>query len=235
MCNKNLLISDEENEILYKYTICYFKQLIFPSNYIHKALAAHGETSVEFVLTKDDLASVIDKMELEPVDKSTSFFNEKICTHNAFENVQTKGLLNKIISLLQKFHPNSTYHFWLSSCVESFLRGFDCSHQIFVAHSGLLFTLLNQILTNQITKSNNIQISYDLIGEIIKFNKYNIIFLENLCQKFGWSQLLANQVSHNVIDSNVFLRSMLLSSEKISMSQTKEVSTYDFTLILICI
>jgi len=209
MSNKNLLISDEENAILY-------------SQYIQKALTNHGSTFTDVINRKEDLASIIEGMRLKPNDQTDSFFNEKICTQNAFEGVQTKGLLNKIISLLQKFHPNSTYHFWLSSCVESFLRGFDCSHQIFVAHSGLLFTLLNQILTNQITKSNNVQISYDLIGEIIKFNKYNIIFLENLCQKFNWTQLLPTQVSHNVIDSNVFLRSMLLSSEKIKMLEVKE-------------
>jgi len=116
--------------------------------------------------------------------------------------------------LLRKFHGNSNYHFWLASCVESFLRGFNYTHQIFVAHSGLLYSLLNQILSGQIAKSNNVQISYDLIGEIVKFNRYNIIFLEQLCQQFEWTKLLPKKLAENVVDSNVFVRSMLLSYER---------------------
>jgi len=158
-------------------------------------------------------------MEINPVDeKENLFFTKSVLKENAFEDVKNKGLLNKIISLFNKFHPNSNYRFWFASCVESFLRGFSEAHQIFVAHTGLLHTLLNQIITKQVNKSSNVQISYDLIGEIVKFNKYNMIFLEHLCEKFSWTNTLANHASMNIVDSNVFLRSLLLSAERFNFN-----------------
>jgi len=161
-------------------------------------------------------------MSFEINEKHGQFFEGDILTQNAFEKVQKKGLLNKIITLLRKSHGNSNYHFWLASCVESFLRGFNYTHQIFVAHSGLLYSLVKQLLTDHITKSNNVQISYDLIGEIVKFNRYNIIFLETLCRKFDWLQLLPNKLVQNVVDSNVFVRSMLLSYERFNLMYENE-------------
>jgi len=145
--------------------------------------------------------------------KSRFFTREVIC-QNAFESVQNKGLINKIIGLFDKFHPDSNYRFWLASCVEAFLRGFNETHQIFIAHSGLLYSLLDQVLNQGTNKPSNIQISYDLIGEIVKFNKYNVVLFENICQEFSWSEKLSQHALTNVIDSNVFLRALLLSFEK---------------------
>jgi len=207
--NKDLLISSEEKQVLYN-------QIIKP------ALQCHTTNLGTLSTDPDHLLSALNQMEFHPIDNSKPFFNGEMLTKNAFENVQNKGLLNRIITLLRRVPGNSSYHFWLSSCVESLLRGFHCLHQIFVAHSGLLHNLLAQIVGNQIVKANNIQISYDLVGEIVKFNKHNIIFLESLCDRFAWSPILPQRVEHNIVDSNVFLRSILLSGERFTLLHEEE-------------
>jgi len=176
----------------------------------------------------EGLLSAFNKMSLLPLNKSKSFFTDEMLTEDIFKNVQKKGLLNKIISLLKKVHGNSSYHFWLSSCVESLLRGFHCLHQIFVSHTGLLYNLLDQIMKDEITKPNNIQISYDLVGEIVKFNKHNILFLENLCCRFKWTELLVVKLKNNLVDSNVALRSIFLSAEKFNVNFNEEVFFFTY-------
>jgi len=202
--NKDLLLSAEEKNILYKELI---------PNLLR---AHHPNFSVENFNSKDTkkISELISQINLKPNDSLEPFFNDEILEGNAFDKVEKKGLLNKIIILFNNFHPNSNYRFWLASCVEAFLRGFNECHQIFVAHSGLLFNLLKQILTKQITKSSNVQISYDLIGEIMKFNRHNISFIENICLKYDWMSQLADHALVNVVDSNVFLRALLLSFER---------------------
>lgn len=165
-------------------------------------------------------------MNLQVNDPENPFFTEEIMKTNVFENIEEKGLIHKIILLLNKVPANSSYYFWLASCIESFLRGFYVPHQIFVAHSGLLHKLVKQVVTNEITRSNNVQITYDLLGEIVKFNKHNIIFLENLCEKFEWTNLLANHALQNVVDSNVFFRSVWLSFEKFNFKHNNQQVQY---------
>jgi len=167
-----------------------------------------------------DFRSSIQKMSFS--HQHSNFFTEQTLTENAFKDIEKKGLLNKIIALLKQVHGNSTYHFWLCSCIKSVLRGFNSFHQIFVAHNGLLYHLFNQIIKNEITKSNHIQISYDLIAEIVQFNKYNVVFLEHLADAFDWSHLIYQKVKLNIIDSNVFLRSIILSHEQFSVHQKKQ-------------
>ncbi len=56
----------------------------------------------------------------------------------AVYNKHDKGILTKIIEALKKESADSVYRFWLSACVENFLRGCGSMGQVFVAESGLL-------------------------------------------------------------------------------------------------
>jgi len=188
---------------------------------ISNALKAHHVNYQES--NCGDINVYIDQMTSEPNNSNNVFFTDEAMTTNAFENIENKGLLHKIIILIGKSHPNSNYRFWLASCVEAFLRGSNTIYQIFVAHTGLMYDLVEKILEKKTTKANNIQISYDLVGEIIKFNKYNVIFLDKICERFGWLKLLPYNSSLNLIDSNVFLRALLLSYEKFDVNFEKEV------------
>lgn len=72
-------------------------------------------------------------------------------------------------------------------------------------------------------KTNNIQITFDLLGEIVKFNKMNFIILDKICSKFDYHQKLVVLMKENIIDSNVFLRSLLMGFEKFNIIQRNEV------------
>ena len=72
-------------------------------------------------------------------------------------------------------------------------------------------------------KTNNIQITFDLLGEIVKFNKVNFIILDKICQKFDYHHNLLTLMKENIVDSNVFLRSLLMGFEKLSLIQKNEL------------
>ena len=137
--------------------------------------------------------------------------------------VNNKGIMSKVISLFSRFHPNSKYRFWLASCIESFLRGSNEANQFFVAHTGLLYSLVSHITTQSPEKLNSVQISYDLIGEIVKLNKYNIIFLGKICEQFDWTKTIIEHAKLNIVDSNVFIRALVLSFEKFDFADRRRV------------
>jgi len=210
--NKDALLSAEEKSILY-------------SQLIPGAMKVHNENYVQPETVTRDIKTIskqISGMSVKGHDSNQQFFTSEILQNDAFANVEKKGLLHKIINLFNYFHPNSNYRFWLASCVEAFLRGFHEAHQVFVAHTGILYHLLDQIINKKISRASNLQISYDLIGEIVKFNKYNIIFLENMSETLGWTQNLVEKALVNVVDSNVFLRAMFLSFERFGHSQANK-------------
>jgi hypothetical protein len=130
------------------------------------------------------------------------------------EPVGGEGLLAKLLRVLLVEPPNSKYRFWLSSCIETFLRGAHPGHQSFVAQSGswhkgslanlsspellhcckhlyyavflcagLLEMLIKEISSGEMrsTSTNNtsadatgstktLQTSFDLLGDMLKFN-----------------------------------------------------------------
>ena len=219
------------------YYMSNFYSLSFPNplhrNIIQSTLKAHHPTiqSLDNSCTIKQLGAAIEGLNLKTDGSQSAFFTPEMMTKNAFENVKEKGLLHKIVLLLNRVHPNSSFSFWLASCIESFLRGFHVPHQIFVAHTGMLHKLVKQIVSNEITRFNNIQISYDLLGEIVKFNKHNIIFLENLCVNYGWVNQLPQHALCNVVDSNVFFRSLWLSFERFDYNFVLQVKKYFWTRV----
>ncbi len=150
----------------------YFKREV-----ISKALQAHNLNYHED--NNGNILLFLDQMNLEPNNKEKIFFSEDILTKNLFEGVQTKGLLHKMILLIFQTHPNSTYRFWLASAVETFLRGSMNIYQIFVSHLGLMYELLEKIMEKKSTITETVQISFVLLAEMVKFNKYSIL-RENL-------------------------------------------------------
>ena len=72
-------------------------------------------------------------------------------------------------------------------------------------------------------KTNNVQITFDLLGEIIKFNKVNIIVLNKICKENNYQKKLLALMEENIIDSNVFLRSLIMGFEKFRLFCRNEV------------
>lgn len=154
-----------------------------------------------------------------------------------------KGLLCKIIHTLIHQPADSIYRFWLASCVEAFLRRAAPNEQLFVARTPLLQSLVNEILSGGGYRSpGTFQSAFDLLGEMTKgnwqtlqlfhhmlsndqFGSFMGTFCCELCHGIESGLTLLCFCDHdtevvimNLVDSNVFIRSMLLSSEKFAKS-----------------
>lgn len=80
-------------------------------------------------------------------------------------------------------------------------------------------------------KTNNVQITFDLLGEIVKFNKINIVILNRICEKEDYQPRLLQIMEENIIDSNVFLRSLVIGFEKFQILRKNQVfNNFKFNL-----
>ncbi|KAE8992129.1 hypothetical protein PF005_g20032 [Phytophthora fragariae] len=125
-----------------------------------------------------------------------------------------KGLLSKIVHALIEQPVDSIYRFWLASCVEAFLRRAAPSEQLFVARTPLLQALITEILSGGAYRSQgSFQSAFDLLGEMTKGNWETLQLFHGLLSNTQFAAFM-EVVILNLVDSNVFIRSMLLSSEK---------------------
>ena len=127
------------------------------------------------------------------------------------------GLLCKIIAAFIGESDESPYRFWLASCVESYLRGSSPAEQVFVARSGLLQHLIDDITSERLHCAGSLQTSFDLLGELCKGNSEVLRLLVHDLDEESFRKLMSVAAA-NLVDSNVFIRSLLLSLERISSS-----------------
>jgi hypothetical protein len=81
------------------------------------------------------------------------------------------GTLSKIIFTLMKESADSVYRFWLSACIENFLRGCGQIGQLFVSNTGLLVHVTKHILSFKPSVNNALQTSFDLM---VRYTHVNI-------------------------------------------------------------
>lgn len=127
---------------------------------------------------------------------------------------EKSGLMVKIIEVLMKEPADSVYRFWLASCVEAFLRGSDPIDQEYVAVTGLMEHLVAEVLdgSSGFKCAASLQIDFDLLGELIKFNPRMFAHLNKILHGSKLTRFIEVLVS-NLVDSNVFIRSIVLSLE----------------------
>ncbi|CAK9257708.1 unnamed protein product [Sphagnum jensenii] len=131
------------------------------------------------------------------------------------------GLMLKILKVLIKEPADSLYRFWLASCVEAFLGGADSKNQEFVASTGLMEHLLAEILKGGFQCATSLQINFDLLGELIKFNQTLFQQLNRLLVGDKFDRFVEVLVT-NLVDSNVFVRSVVLSLDYFRRHQWAE-------------
>jgi hypothetical protein len=127
------------------------------------------------------------------------------------------GLMGKLLSRLVAEPPGSPHRFWLASCAEAFLRGSRAAEQRFAAAGGLLPHLLEDILADGPKPQGALQISCDLLGELLKYNRGLFAELDTaLAAAPGRLQRLTGVLMAQLVDSNVLLRAVALSVEAFS-------------------
>ncbi|OWF45106.1 short transient receptor potential channel 4-associated protein-like [Mizuhopecten yessoensis] len=135
----------------------------------------------------------------------------------------SKGLLTKIVEVMKKEPTTSTFRFWLARAVESYLRG-NTSYcdQVFLMRRGLLQHVASNIVEHEIRHKEILQSSFDLLGELIKFNIEAFKTFEEILTTQAKFEKFINTVNRNLVDSNMFIRSLVLSLEHL----TEEDTTY---------
>ena len=94
------------------------------------------------------------------------------------------------------------------------MRGVNPYLQLFFASHGLIRYLTNSLLSQrEETKRTTVQIHYDLLGETVKFNKATYAVMTKMLSETenGLAKIFGLMTS-NIIDSNVFIRSCVLTS-----------------------
>lgn len=125
------------------------------------------------------------------------------------------GLLSKVIGAFVKESDESPYRFWLASCIESYLRGSSPEEQMFVAQSGLMSHLIDDVSSDRLHCAGSLQTSFDLLGELGKGNADVVRLLVGGLDEDNFRKLMSVAAA-NLVDSNVFIRSLLLSLERLS-------------------
>lgn len=136
------------------------------------------------------------------------------------------GLLTKVITAFRKEPEDSDCRFWLATCSESWLRGSSPKEQTFCAKSGLLRFLVDYVLSNQLYCSGRLQTAFDLLGELCKGNTETLYALLDFLDEDRFERLMNVAVSH-LVDSNVFIRALLLSVERILASNEQVLECSD--------
>ncbi|XP_035633273.1 short transient receptor potential channel 4-associated protein-like [Oncorhynchus keta] len=125
-----------------------------------------------------------------------------------------KGLFTRLLTVMKKEPPDSSFRFWQARAVESFLRGATYADQMFLLKRGLLENMLFCIIYSGCKSKDVLQSYFDLLGELMKFNidafkRFNIyVSTDNKFQTF------MSQINSSLIDSNMLVRCIILSLDR---------------------
>ncbi|XP_033101532.1 short transient receptor potential channel 4-associated protein-like [Anneissia japonica] len=138
-----------------------------------------------------------------------------------------KGLLTKVIEAMKRASTESNFRFWLGRAVESFLRGkTSVVDQTFILRKKLLEHLVRHMIDNDIKSKEILQSSFDLLAELMKFNHKAFERFERCTSDDGLTRFMS-MVNNNLVDSNMFIRCLLLTLEKI---EREDVQYLEFAL-----
>ncbi|XP_018612049.1 short transient receptor potential channel 4-associated protein-like [Scleropages formosus] len=138
-----------------------------------------------------------------------------------------KGLLTRLLTVMKKEPPDSSFRFWQARAVESFLRGATSyADQVFLLKRGLLEHILFCIIDSGCKSRDVLQSYFDLLGELMKFNidafkRFNRYV--NTDEKF---QIFLNQINSSLVDSNMLVRCIVLSLDRFE-SQTEDIKVVE--------
>ena len=135
----------------------------------------YSDNSSKLLLLSPYEIELLNKPNLNPIDLTYS----------------DKGLLSKIICTLIQQPADSIYRFWLSSCVEAFLRRATPNEQLFVARTPLLKALVDEILNGGAYRAQgSFQSAFDLLGEMTKGNWQTLQLFHRLLDNSQFSSFM---------------------------------------------
>jgi hypothetical protein len=155
---------------------------------------------------------------LSAEEREYVFSERNVKDHPAFSPNIAPGLFTKVLRAFMRESDDSPYRFWLASCAESYLRGSSPQEQLFAARSGLLINLIDDIVSDKLHCAGSLQTSFDLLGELCKGNSEVLHLLVSTLDEEKFRKIMSAAAA-NLVDSNVFIRSLLLSVERIASAK----------------
>lgn len=126
-------------------------------------------------------------------------------------NLEKAGLLVKLLHKMFTAPKNSNYIFAICTFFETYLRGVNPFMQVFFTLGGLLDHLLQSQVKDREENSKMItQIYFDLLGEMVKYNLFTLSSMDSILKAKTITDQFEDLMNSNLIDSNVFVRSCLL-------------------------
>lgn len=142
----------------------------------------------------DEFLSPVERQQVKALGLGVSL-RERERGKGSYINHPFTGLLSRVTYVLVREPLDSIYRFWLSSCLEAFMRGSGPAERSFLAEQGvgwseedeetegerLLDHLVEHITASQsATCSGNVsvsslQTSFDLLGELVKYNPVSML------------------------------------------------------------
>lgn len=171
----------------------------------------------------DELQELYVQNDLE-LPESLTNTNRKLCCTGE------KGLLSKILETLIRCPPTAPLRFWLSRAIEGFLRGrASVGDQLFLIKRGLLEHLVDHITSEELKPKEILQSSFDLLGELMKFNQFAFIRFDQAISTKQFEKFVGILTS-NVVDSNMLIRCLVLSQEHFLSSPLADFTAGAFKL-----
>jgi len=162
-----------------------------------------GERESEVVESEDSGDNIVEPLpDLEM---------ERLAAGEGGSSVGTGQVMSCLVKALTKQPVDGTFRFWLASATESFLRGLRPGAQLFVARLGLLSHLVDDILDKGFKPASSLQMDFDLLGELLKYNHAVLAMIEcHFDEISGGFERFVEVMMSSLIDSNVFLRASML-------------------------
>jgi hypothetical protein len=126
------------------------------------------------------------------------------------------GLASRLVEIIVRY-PHSKHIFCVSSSLESVIRGCSSHTKLLLARRGLLPALIHVITSTDcgaVSSESSLQAQFDLLGELIKHNRDLFNLMNRDCLYFRGIGKVFALASKNLVDSNVFVRSMFLSLQR---------------------
>jgi hypothetical protein len=168
--------------------------------------------------------------EWDDAESLVTDIEDSCCVLSDDELPKQKGMISLLIDIFTKHVVDSSCFVSLASCLESFLEGATIAEQILLARRGLLQFLVNQIVEHDGTIfdcSNTLQASFDLLSQLCQFNRDVFVSLnaELKAEEGAKSVAFFRNLSRNLVDSNFFLRSVVLSLHRFRMEDELALSS----------
>ena len=221
--NKLKLFSEKDIEIFLNAGYMDLIKIILRDKYLFYKNNKNIKFNKEFItlIKKLKLDDEYEKERLRNTYKNIETLVFRICSPSNVKKLveiynkkdNEMGLFIKLIFKYMQECYFSSARFWISSCIEVMLRGNNSFLQTYTIYSGLLYCLINDILYGKQDKNQTLQISFDILGELVKFNRCSFFMLDYcFCDNTEFIEFTHKILSkETLIDSNVFLRAIILS------------------------